>query len=143
MKPEYSAVTRYGSVARTVRHVTRPGNPLHNIKGQRSVTPFNSYPRNVSSFSRTNRKTCWQRVCHCTREFISSSFFPLYIEHKVGWNTRDLLTYALGIGAKPSEKQFVYGTFSPLCCCKSSNTSTELGTFIPPIVRLLRSPRAF
>ncbi|KAH9174605.1 peroxisomal dehydratase [Lactarius sanguifluus] len=31
-----------------------------------------------------------------------------YASEPVGWNTRDLLTYAIGIGAKPSDKQFVY-----------------------------------
>ncbi|KAI0290092.1 peroxisomal dehydratase [Multifurca ochricompacta] len=31
-----------------------------------------------------------------------------YASEPVGWNTRDLLTYAIGIGAKTSEKQFVY-----------------------------------
>lgn len=31
-----------------------------------------------------------------------------YATEPVGWNTRDLLTYAIGIGAKASEKQFVY-----------------------------------
>jgi len=31
-----------------------------------------------------------------------------YAAESVSWNTRDLLTYAIGIGAKTSEKQFVY-----------------------------------
>jgi len=31
-----------------------------------------------------------------------------YAVEPVGWNKRDLLTYAIGIGAKSSEKQFVY-----------------------------------
>jgi len=31
-----------------------------------------------------------------------------YAAEPVSWNTRDLLTYAIGIGAKTSEKQFVY-----------------------------------
>jgi len=31
-----------------------------------------------------------------------------YASDPVGWNTRDLLIYAMGIGAKPSETQFVY-----------------------------------
>jgi acyl dehydratase len=31
-----------------------------------------------------------------------------YASEPVGWNTRDLLTYAVGIGANSSEKQFVY-----------------------------------
>jgi len=35
---------------------------------------------------------------------------------QVGWNKRDLLTYAVGIGAKTSETQFVYGTLFPLFC---------------------------
>ncbi|KAH8984256.1 peroxisomal dehydratase [Lactarius akahatsu] len=31
-----------------------------------------------------------------------------YASDPVAWNTRDLLTYAIGIGAKPSDTQFVY-----------------------------------
>jgi hypothetical protein len=31
--------------------------------------------------------------------------------NQVSWNKRDLLTYAIGIGAKASDQQFVYGTY--------------------------------
>src|ERR1700730_6834325 len=38
---------------------------------------------------------------------------------QVGWNKRDLLTYAIGIGAKTSERQFVYGAVLRLPVCSS------------------------
>jgi hypothetical protein len=37
-----------------------------------------------------------------------------YAVEPVGWNKRDLLAYAVGIGAKTSETQFVYGTLFSL-----------------------------
>jgi hypothetical protein len=44
---------------------------------------------------------------------IPQPVFPL--DHprpnQVSWNKRDLLTYAIGIGAKASDQQFVYGTW--------------------------------
>ena len=47
---------------------------------------------------------------------VSSSFFqdltiPLTLSptFQVSWNRRDLLTYALGIGATPAEQQFING----------------------------------
>jgi hypothetical protein len=50
---------------------------------------------------------------------------------QVGWNKRDLLTYAVGIGAKTSETQFVYGTLFPLSFPPNSeppSLTLELGT---------------
>jgi peroxisomal enoyl-CoA hydratase 2 len=43
-----------------------------------------------------------------TVEQLESLVGKEYAIEPVGWNTRDLLTYAIGIGAKPSEMQFVY-----------------------------------
>jgi acyl dehydratase len=43
-----------------------------------------------------------------TVEQLESIVGKEYASEPVGWNTRDLLTYAIGIGAKSSEKQFVY-----------------------------------
>jgi hypothetical protein len=31
--------------------------------------------------------------------------------HQVSWNRRDLLAYAIGVGAKASDLSFVYGMF--------------------------------
>ena len=57
-----------------------------------------------------------------TAEPVSTSWINFFrlnpTATQASWNKRDLLTYAVGIGAKTSEKQFVYGK------CGSSSISS-------------------
>ena len=50
---------------------------------------------------------------------------------KVSWNKRDLLLYAVGIGAKKNDLQFVYGEISSLYHAQHIliRNSTELGMY--------------
>ena len=104
--------------------------------------------------ARKSFKCCWLRARRKTSQFCSlynPSFRRLSLWHKVSWNKRDLLLYAIGIGATSDDSQFVYGVqcaVSSYCChwprvaelgwfyCQNENLDNSSLTFQIPSLPL-------
>ena len=87
---------------------------------------------------RPTRKDFWPRVHSRTRKYIIDRALHLFTTTQTSWNKRDLLTYAIGIGAKTSEKQFVYGNVPPSFVFYLSQFLPHFRTWYVPSFVLVR-----